>query len=58
MRYSEPGGSVAVAFATAKAGILMPIPAIANPRWGPRWLTWLYLLPENCYFSLASGIHL
>ena len=32
-----------LAFAAVVAGILITIPAIASPRWGPRWLTWLYL---------------
>jgi inner membrane protein len=34
-------------FAAIAAGILIAVPAIA--RWGPRWLTWLYL-----FFACAS----
>src|SRR5215467_14355411 len=32
-----------LAFAAIVAGILITIPAIGSPSWGPRWPTWLYL---------------
>jgi len=32
-----------LAFAAVVAGILITIPTIASPSWGPRWSTWLYL---------------
>jgi inner membrane protein len=32
-----------LAFAAVVVGILMTIPSIASPQWGPKWFTWLYL---------------
>jgi inner membrane protein len=32
-----------LAFAAFVAGILIIIPGIVRPTWGPRWSTWLYL---------------
>ncbi len=41
-----------LAFAAVVAGILIMVPAIASPRWGPRWLTWLYL----CLAGVSHGL--